>query len=221
MPKLSPEQQDTRRRRILDAAEQCFARNGFHRTTMQDICREAGISAGALYLYFASKEALIEGLTERDREEYLGHIAAGTGDEDFAVVLRHLFQVCIVEQPPHKAALFVEIGAEATRNPVIARTLETCDRTMRASIRAFLHDALDKGRIAPGLPLDQALLATMALIDGVLWRRATDPTFDVVAAAPAVMATLNAILRPTSSGEKPPPPSPRKPARASKASFVK
>ncbi len=39
MPKLKPEVQHQRRERILDAAERCFARTGFHRTTMHDICR--------------------------------------------------------------------------------------------------------------------------------------------------------------------------------------
>ena len=71
MPKLKPDTQRARREHILDAAEQCFARAGFHATTMQDICREAGISAGALYLYFNSKEALIEGISTRSREEVL------------------------------------------------------------------------------------------------------------------------------------------------------
>ena len=53
--------------RILDAAERCFVRAGFHRTTMQDVAAEAGMSAGNLYRYFASKDALVAGLAERDR----------------------------------------------------------------------------------------------------------------------------------------------------------
>ena len=70
MPKLKPETQVARRERILDAAQLCFARAGFHRTTMQDICKEADVSPGALYVYFDSKEALIAGLCERDRAEF-------------------------------------------------------------------------------------------------------------------------------------------------------
>jgi len=55
MPKLKPEVQTARREHILDAAETCFARAGFHRTTMHDICKEASVSPGALYVYFDSK----------------------------------------------------------------------------------------------------------------------------------------------------------------------
>ena len=57
-----------RREHILDAAEACFTRNGFHRTTMQDLAREAAMSPGNFYRYFESKEALVLGLVERERE---------------------------------------------------------------------------------------------------------------------------------------------------------
>ena len=67
MPRLSETAQEERRARILDAAERCFVRAGFHRTTMQDICREAGVSPGALYIWFASKEALIAGWLKRQQ----------------------------------------------------------------------------------------------------------------------------------------------------------
>ena len=62
MPKLKPDVQRARREHILDAAERCFARNGFHRSSIHDICKEAGVSPGALYVYFDSKEALIAGM---------------------------------------------------------------------------------------------------------------------------------------------------------------
>ena len=58
MPKVSEEHRAARRRQILDAAARCFARDGFHRTSMQDIVRESGISAGLVYRYFAGMTAL-------------------------------------------------------------------------------------------------------------------------------------------------------------------
>lgn len=44
---------------ILQAAWRCFYRGGLHETTMQEIIRESGLSAGAVYLYFPSKEEII------------------------------------------------------------------------------------------------------------------------------------------------------------------
>ena len=55
MPRVSREYLDRRRDEIAAAALRCFAREGFHRTTMQDIVAESGLSPGALYRYFAAK----------------------------------------------------------------------------------------------------------------------------------------------------------------------
>ena len=60
MPKVLPQYLETRRQQIIDAAAACFARSGFHRTTMQDICNEAELSPGAVYRYFQSKEDIIQ-----------------------------------------------------------------------------------------------------------------------------------------------------------------
>ena len=59
MPKISDERRAARRRQILEAAWTCFQKQGLHATTMDDIIRAAGLSAGAVYAYFPSKEALI------------------------------------------------------------------------------------------------------------------------------------------------------------------
>ena len=59
MPKLTPSSQRERRQRILDAAARCFDRQGFHGTTIPDICAEAGVSTGAVYTWFDSKAAIV------------------------------------------------------------------------------------------------------------------------------------------------------------------
>ena len=57
-----------RRERILEAAERAFVRHGFHATTMQHVAEEIGMSAGNLYRYFPSKDAIVEGLCALDQE---------------------------------------------------------------------------------------------------------------------------------------------------------
>lgn len=59
MPKITEKQRDARRDQILTAAWKCFHNRGIHATSMEQIIREAGLSAGAVYLYFKSKEELI------------------------------------------------------------------------------------------------------------------------------------------------------------------
>ncbi len=58
MPKVTDEHRATRRDEILDAAIRCFAAQGFQATTMADIISASGLSAGAIYSYFAGKQEL-------------------------------------------------------------------------------------------------------------------------------------------------------------------
>lgn len=70
MPKISQAQRDARQRQILDAALACFSENGFHQTGMADIVKRSGLSHGAVYLYFQSKDDIIEALAvDRHRQE--------------------------------------------------------------------------------------------------------------------------------------------------------
>ncbi|MFE4949858.1 TetR/AcrR family transcriptional regulator [Leifsonia sp. NPDC056665] len=60
MPKVSEEYRVARRHEIAQAALRCFARNGFAATSMADIIAESGLSAGAIYGHFTSKDELME-----------------------------------------------------------------------------------------------------------------------------------------------------------------
>src|SRR5271163_3313733 len=76
VPKLTPARAKAQRDRILDAALTCFARQGFHAATMQDIVGESGLSPGAIYGYFAGKTDMVTAIAserhqmERRRMEY-------------------------------------------------------------------------------------------------------------------------------------------------------
>ena len=60
MRKVDPVKHEEKRRKILEAAAQCFGRSGFQGASISHICVEAGMSAGHLYHYFPSKEAILE-----------------------------------------------------------------------------------------------------------------------------------------------------------------
>ena len=96
MPRLKPDTQKARHEHILDSAELCFARTGFHRATIQDICREAGVSLGALYVYFASKEDLVHALFHEGYGEYGAILsdAAGGGGPFRVRLERMMREIC-------------------------------------------------------------------------------------------------------------------------------
>src|SRR5207253_9690830 len=58
-----------RREQIMRAAMVCFAKHGFHQTSMHDICGEAGISVGLIYRYFENKDAVISAMSDAHKEE--------------------------------------------------------------------------------------------------------------------------------------------------------
>lgn len=196
MAKLSPETLRERSDHILDAAERCFARAGFHRTTMQDICREAEVSPGAVYLYFSNKEALIAGISERERKEFADRFAQIAGAPDFMAALATLGRQFAVEDPPHRRILCIEIGLEATRNPRIGEIQRTVDDFIQGCFRDLFRKLANEGRIAPTHDVDVVVDAFMTIADGMLWRRAVDPKFNADVSFPPLLDAVAALLRP-------------------------
>ena len=177
MPKLKPDIQRARREHILDAAERCFALAGFHRTTMQDICKEAAVSPGALYVYFANKEDLIAGICERDRAEFAERFAQLAEAPDFLKALEQLGNQYFEEEPAYKRLMCVEIGLELTRNPRVGEIQRSVDGFVMQSFQALFQRLKDEGRIAPKLTIPELAQVFMTIGDGLFWRRAIDPGF--------------------------------------------
>ena len=196
MPKLKPDTQRARREHILDAAEQCFAKSGFHATTMQDICREAAVSPGALYVYFASKEALIAGLCERNRAEFQARFADLDTAVDFMAALTMLGEHYFIEEPPHKQLMCVEMGVESTRNTQVGQIYRSVDKFVGDSFEQLFARLKAEGRIAPNLDIPTLARVFAVIGDGMFWRRAVDPNFDAKTVMPAIVETIGMLLNP-------------------------
>lgn len=197
MPKLKPETLEARRRQILDAAEVCFASAGFHRTTMQHICSRAGLSAGAVYSHFDSKEDLIAGIAEREAREFADNLAAATAHSgNLLAALEELAEHYTIRESEQKNRLFMEIGCESTRNPTVGETFRQLDQSILDNVRHMLAQAEAQGHIAPELGADKVSRLIQLLGDGLCWRRAVEPAFDVRAYLPAILAMIAGLVRP-------------------------
>ncbi len=196
MPKLAPEKQHARREHILDAAERCFIEKGFHTATMADICRGAGVSPGALYIYFASKEQLIIGLCSREKERFTNELSAISGDIELLAALQMLAKRYCCDEPIEKVRLHIQIRAEAGRNPIIGATVQDMDKTVRDNLVALLEREKERGWIAPQLPAEIIVRTMGALGDGLFLQRALDPSFDPASIIPAMMTMISALLAP-------------------------
>src|SRR3954469_6754230 len=121
MPQIPLDPTLDRRSQILEAAILCFARNGFHQTSMHDVSREAGISVGLIYRYFASKEAVIGALAEQHKNDLHDLLERARSAPTLLDSLEILFTAhCCEDQPQMHAAFVIDLFAEAGRNAAIA-----------------------------------------------------------------------------------------------------
>lgn len=194
MPKLNDDQQAFRRGRILDAAERCFARSGFHATTMQAICADAGVSPGALYLYFSSKDDLIAGLAERDRALLAADFATLHGTDDFLVAFEALGRKCLVEEPREKSVMTLAIWAEGTRDPAMAAICRGFQSDVAIALRGLFGEARARGQMTSGVPVETAADLLLTLVEGLIKRRALEDDFDAEAGLAMVMSVLDALF---------------------------
>lgn len=206
--RLAPDQAATsadKRAAILDAAESCFARAGFHRTTMHDIAAHAGMSVGNLYRYFANKDAVICGLGERDRTEVARDFAALDDATDFVAAFRAMGRKHLRDAPASRTAICLEIWAEATRSAVFAELTRAFETEVMTRLERAFANAQARGAIkAKADP--RALAVTVGTIaDGLYVRRAVSQTFDATAEIERALALIAAVLDGAIDGVAPSP----------------
>ena len=187
-----------RRSEILSAAQTCFARAGFHQTSMQEICAEAGMSPGNLYRYFRSKEDIIAGIAERDRAETAQNLAAVSA-ENFFDGLAALAQQHLVERSLEEVALCAEIMAESRRNPAVARIYQDIEADVRARFIELLKSAAERGEVRRDIDLNGTVTVLFALADGLSWRRAVESSFNAEAVMPIVLRMVEQLLAPSAN----------------------
>ena len=189
---------EERRRQVLDAAVECFRREGFRGASMADICQAARMSPGHLYHYFAGKEAIIEAIAEDDLARRLAEVERAGAAPD---VLDALITFG-VETRDHAAsgglggALRAEIAAEASHNPRIAAILARFHGRLEARLGEVLATAQRQGQVDPAL--DPSLLAVVMglMADGFHARLASEPAL----AERERMLAMAAVLRRMLSG---------------------
>ena len=191
MPRVSREYLDRRRDEILAAAMRCFAREGFHRTTMQDIVAESGLSPGALYRYFAAKEDLIAAIATRHHAADLALLRDAAEREDVRVALGDLVRAFLVRlSDPREQEwrrVTVQLWGEALRSPRIMGVVrEGMDEPLTA-----LENLL---RRIPGVDAPATARLLVSLLQGLVLQQAWEPKLDVAAYARAAESLLDAAL---------------------------
>src|ERR1700737_2134966 len=126
MARVSKAYLEARRRQILQAAQRCFTRDGFHTAPMLDIVREAGLSAGAVYRYFPSKDDLIAAVARESVASSTAAVAAvidASMAADPPLAPGELFEQILrtYERHPEGYKLLLRVQNEAVHSPAIAQ----------------------------------------------------------------------------------------------------
>jgi TetR/AcrR family transcriptional regulator, repressor for uid operon len=187
-----------RRERILQAAEHAFVRHGFHATTMQHVADEAGMSAGNLYRYFPSKEAIVEGLCELDQAGRAKALAAFADllarNGDIAEGMRAGLREHVVGKAPEKARLIVEIWAEAGRNPRVAAITRAIDADVIKGLERLMDAAKAAGAASAKLDSRFGALFFLTFVGGVFKRIAIEADFDADAETEMAVGVIKALF---------------------------
>lgn len=181
MPKVSKEYLTSRREEILDAALVCFSRDGFHRTTMRDIVSESGLSPGAIYNYFKSKEEIVEAIASQrqTKEKRLVRDAIEAGPPGNSLLrIRDAF-LDELNSPKERLRrrVSVQLWAEAQRDPNIRKLVRRSFEEPRKLIFEVLSAAQKEGALATSIDLDALASFLIAAFHGLVLQREWDDRF--------------------------------------------
>ena len=152
------------------------------------------MSAGNLYRYFPSKEAIVEGLCLNDQVQRSEAFAALASAPDLRAAMREMLREHVLRKPPEKAQMIVEIWAESGRNARVAEFTRQLDRDVLEGMVDLVDLAKAKGAAAPTLDSRFASRVLFTLVAGLFKRRAVEPAFDVEAEFAMAIGVFEALF---------------------------
>jgi len=172
-----PDVSVTRKNQILDAATAVFARLGFHDARMDDIVQESGLSKGALYWYFKSKEDIITAISQRlfttDIEQLVGLLhAEGSVSER----LQQLIQARIagLQEMSDVVTILFEFYATALHQDGVRQFIKAYFQNFHELLVALIQQGIDRGEFR-SVDAVAAAAALDAVFEGLVVRWLIDP----------------------------------------------
>lgn len=167
MPKVVPQYKEEAKSRILDAANKVFAEKGYHEATMEEIAKRLGVSKGAIYLYFSSKEDLFEAMCKTAPQAFKEILFSSFGDEANPIQSATQFFDKMLKLSASNPGLSFEILSEASRNPTLRRILTENREEYERVLTGFLAEGLNRKIIRDDLDIRALANALIALWNGL------------------------------------------------------
>jgi AcrR family transcriptional regulator len=178
--RLTREEKKARTRaQLIDAAATVFARRGFMAASLDEVAEEAGLTKGAVYSNFDSKEELFEAVIEDRLNEPMKHAAevidSSTGTtEDHAMAGARAF-VGVVEREREVFLLALEMNIHVARHPELAPAFAARRRQQLAEVADIITEHVHGSGDSLPLPADQMAIAVEALSQGIALHTLVDP----------------------------------------------
>ncbi len=167
-PVLAAPEVDPIRERLLDAAATVFARKGYTGTRILDVVAEAGLSTGAVYGRFGSKNELLrEAVCSRSAAGAPGEVARAQKVADLLV------RGALKSAPLHDSeAMRLEAYVAARREPEVARVIAEAEELARERARPLVEAAFEDGTVAPHIDPDAFFYFVRTVGLGLMLQRA-------------------------------------------------
>lgn len=170
---------ELKRMKIVMTAAQLFSQKGFHATGMRQICDAVGMSPGALYRYFASKEEIIAGLIAWDRQRTTVWFASLPEKDGLMACLESLTELASGDfDRSGFLAMWTEITAEAARNPEVRAPFAEHYQYVEGLLAGLVEKAKKAGDIRPDTKSKEVATFVMSGFEGLMVRRALVPAYD-------------------------------------------
>jgi TetR/AcrR family transcriptional regulator, transcriptional repressor of aconitase len=164
VPKLSDTEKEARRRRVLDGARRCFARHGYEGATVVRLEQEIGLSRGAIFNWFPSKQELFLALAARDNERLLTLFA----EEGLEAILDAL-----LHDDPDWLAVYFEFGRLLRADAELRERWKTiAPEDARERTRRWIEDAQSAKRLRSDISAQEIGKFVGVILDGIVVQRA-------------------------------------------------
>lgn len=183
--------------RIVEAMRVCVAARGATGATFDHVAREAGVSRGLLHYYFGTKERLLLEAVRREAEVRLDEFARSvTGARTAEDVLGALLATleALLGSGRAAAVMFHEVITLAQRMPEVAAELAELSRRTRAHLAGVLREQVAAGVLAPEADPDATATVLLAIADGLVVRRLSEPDLPLEPVIQQATAAARALL---------------------------
>jgi AcrR family transcriptional regulator len=173
MPRITAAHERAVRQRIVDAAVGVFGELGYERATVQDVVRASGLSVGAVYSYFRSKEELFVVACACEMEEQKAQLRlrmAELGPLPDRLRAAVDFAVASAMEDGYERSFRAHSWTHAAESPELRQILRDRHTEMVAFSRLVLQEALVRGELPAWIDADRIASAFVTLIDGFVVR---------------------------------------------------